>query len=187
MSPIPLGILAASGGGAQPAFDLLETQVLSSAASSVTFTGLGAYTDYQHLQVRISARTTQSTASNNFMRLNINGDSASNYNGHYMQFTIGGSQQEALMSQSFISLPKMNAEFPSTNIYTPSIIDITDFSNANKFTTVRAVGGIGHAGDGNLNFMSGLWRNTNAVTQLQFISPSNSFATSSRFSLYGAK
>jgi hypothetical protein len=35
----------------QEAFDLLETTTLTTSASSVTFSGLGAYSDYKHLQI----------------------------------------------------------------------------------------------------------------------------------------
>ena len=35
------------------AYDLLETTTLTSSASSVTFSGLGSYTDYKHLQIRM--------------------------------------------------------------------------------------------------------------------------------------
>ena len=71
--PIPLGILAVAGAGAGGgnSFDLLETTVLSSAASTVSFTGLSGYTQYKHLQFRYVARTgtTTSTTSNIYFNL----------------------------------------------------------------------------------------------------------------------
>mgnify|MGYP003645637262 FL=1 len=59
MTPLPLGILAlagVTGGGA--AYELLETTTLNSGASSITFSGLSAYSDFKHLQIRGTQRLT---------------------------------------------------------------------------------------------------------------------------------
>ena len=60
MSPIPLGILAASGSGGAKAFDLLNTTILSSTATSVTF-DLSSFTDYEYFQFRIVAKANTGT------------------------------------------------------------------------------------------------------------------------------
>jgi hypothetical protein len=54
-----LGVLQAQAAGqvAAGSFDLLETQVLTSSAASVTFSSLSTYAaDYQHLQIRIVSK-----------------------------------------------------------------------------------------------------------------------------------
>lgn len=53
MSPWIFGYLGAAGAGAlEPAYFELETFELSSTASTVSWTNLGAYSDYRHLEIR---------------------------------------------------------------------------------------------------------------------------------------
>ena len=53
-------------------FDLLETTTLSTSASSVTFSGLGAYSDYKHLQIRSVARDRSTDNSSKRLVMQIN-------------------------------------------------------------------------------------------------------------------
>jgi hypothetical protein len=64
MSPIPLGILAASGAGAATAFEHLSTTILGSAASTVTL-DLSGFPEYEYFHVRIVSRAT-TTGTNPF-------------------------------------------------------------------------------------------------------------------------
>ena len=184
MSLVLLGILnsQAAGAGGAGAYDLLETQVLASSASSVTFTGLGSYSDYKHLQLRVTARGDSGSVPNQW--LEFNGDTTSS---NYKYHALTGSGSSVI---SFSGSPMFLHELPNpgetSGIYASKVIDILDFSSTTKNTTVGTAVGI-NASFNRITLTSGLWINTNAVTSINTYPSSGNFITGSRFSLYGVK
>jgi hypothetical protein len=178
MSLILLGILnsqaAAAGGGA--AYDLLETQTLASSAASVTFTGLGSYTDYKHLQIRATVKAAGLTL------MRFNGDTGSNYADHRLQGD--GSLVESYNRTSQTSMIAGRSANAGTNIFGPLVCDILDFSSTNKNTTIRTFSA--NLYDNLLSFGSGFYNITSAITSIELFE-SSSFFTGCRFSLYGVK
>lgn len=182
MSFTLLGILnsQAAGAGGAGAYDLLETTVLTSSASSVSFTGLGDYSDYKHLQLRIVGTLNISTQS----QLRFNSDSGSNYSWHYVwgrgdSVTIfGAGSQTQIAFNNFGVSPQVST----------SIVDILDFSSSSKNTTIRALSG-GAAADATTRvaLYSGGWYNTSAVTQFEILGNTRSYDIGTRFSLYGIR
>jgi hypothetical protein len=66
---------------------------------------------------------------------------------------------------------------------------VLDYKNTNKFKTTRSLAG-GDTNGGSYqeaNFMSGLWRNTAAITQIDVSSSAGNLAQYSHFALYGVK
>jgi hypothetical protein len=189
MTPIPLGILALSGVFASGAFDLLETTTLTTSASSVTFSGLGAYSDYKHLQIRGVMRTVSSPFTESFgMRLNSRSTS-----GQYSHELSGnGSGVESLnRNENFI---KLAAYAPggtaTTGAFMPFVIDILDYSNSSKNTTIRSFSGYTESATParSVYLTSGLYALTTAITSIQIGAISGPFlASGSRFSLIGIK
>ena len=191
MSFILLGILnsqvEAGGGGA---FDLLETTVLSSAASSVTFSNLNTYSDYKHLQVRIVARDTNSFASTiRDLNMRLNSDSGTNYFGHEL---IGDPSAPGVFSQNLGNTTRIRAratidDTATANVFVASIWDILDFNNTSKNKTVRILSGTNQGNtDARIVLTSGAWNNTSAITSIS-IGSAESHKIGSRFSLYGIK
>ena len=87
-----LGVLQAQAAGGVvgvDAFDLLETQTLGTAAASVTFSSLSTYAaDYQHLQIRMVAKSADGVSSNlRDLRIQVNADTAANYAAHVLRET----------------------------------------------------------------------------------------------------
>lgn len=183
MSPIPLGILALAGAaGGAPAYDLLETTTLTSSASSVSFTGLNAYSDYKHLQIRAVVQNATDVP----FYLQINGDTGSNYAWHRLRAT--GSSVSSLngSNQPRIDFGPATVTSFNSSAYNATIIDLLDYSSSSKNSTVRFMNGyISSSGEKQLNFGSGLWNNTSAVTSLLFYG--NTFVSGTRFSLYGVR
>jgi hypothetical protein len=69
-----------------------------------------------------------------------------------------------------------------------NIIDILDYANTNKYKTTRTLSGGDNNGSGFVQFMSGNWRNTNAVTSIDiFQVDGDTIAEYSQFALYGIK
>jgi len=188
MSFILLGILNSQAAGAvgAGAYDLLETTVLTSSASSVSFTGLDSYTDYKHLQIRTVNKTDPSRETDD-MQVQFNGDTGSNYAYHVL-----GTQGSTVFSsddpnKSAITIGgTLGASTP--NIFGSFVIDILDFSSDTKNTTIKSLGGRVISGDNYLNLTSGLYANTNDITEV-LLKPSigPNFVAGSRFSLYGIK
>ena len=184
-----LGVLQAQAAGAGPAgagsFDLLETQVLASSASSVTFSSLAATygADYQHLQLRLTTRTDRVNPIDN-MRLNFNGDTGSNYRHHWL-LGDGGSVTSSTIASTNIELYRSAAATATSGIFGANVVDILDPFSSNKNTVIRNFAGITTAAN-EVRLQSGLWVNTAALTTITISSGWN-FVTGSRFSLYGWK
>jgi len=181
MSPIPLGILAVAGSAPAGAYELIQTQVLSSSASSVTFSSIPQ--TYKHLQVRLISQNDNSASTNAFLR--INSDSGSNYAWHYLSANGSSVSSSAAASQSSVLF---NSQSNGTaNAFGSSVIDVLDYSAITKNKTVR-IATSRSAPFNNIGLWSGLWADTSAVTALSFANTnSTSFVAGSRFSLYGIK
>ena len=185
--PIPLGILAVAGAGAAGApssFDLLETTVLGSSASSVTFSSIDQ--SYKHLQIRMVSRNSGDTTS---PTLRFNSDSGANYATHRL-YGFG----ESVTSGAVTGDPSMaliafrSNSLSSTTDFGAGIVDILDYTNTSKNTTIRGLGGREQGNGSTSDFvvlLSGVWLNTSAVTSITL--STNTYQAGSRFSLYGIK
>lgn len=192
MSPFPLGILAASGVEAAAdltSYYLLDSQVLASTASTVTFSNLvSSYgSTYQHLQIRWSARTNRGS-NNDVLQLYFNNDTGANYTLRrlFLEGALG------LRAQNYNSI---NATQPGTfavtgaNAATDSFgsgfFDILDPFETTKNTTVSGLSGSASTYI-DVGLSGGLWVNTAAVDEIDIFAI-GSFVANSRFSLYGMK
>ena len=68
-----------------------------------------------------------------------------------------------------------------------SIIDIIDYASTTKNKTVRAFFGLDLNGSGSVTLGSGLWMNTNAITDININAAADPMAAGSTFALYGIK
>jgi hypothetical protein len=171
------------------AYDLLETEILTGSQASVTFSSLGDYATagYQHLQIRMTGRSTRSATNSDF-DFRFNGDSGTNYTWHYMRGS--GSAMESAGGGGLDSVRGYQTLTGATNTsgsFAATVIDILDPFETTKNTTIRFFTGF----TGSLNRVlleSGAWLNTNAVTSITFDEYyGSSFSAGSRFSLYGLK
>ena len=187
MSLIPFGFWAASGaGGGGGAYDLLETTTLTSSASSVTFSGLGSYSDYAHLQIRAVTRTGVGTYSETLLQ--FNGDTGSNYSTHRLRGNGSNVTSSGWIADTKIHASSGEQSNSASGAYFAMVLDILDFSSSSKNTTIRSLsGGTGMSNtQDQVALTSGVWVNTAAVTSMEF-SYSVDFQAGSRFSLYGIK
>lgn len=176
------GVLASSGGGAAGAYELISTTVLSTATASVTFNSIPANT-YKHLQLRVVGSL--STATNNQMLIRFNGDSGTNYAWHSLTGDGAAVASTAGATQSAIQAGIVGY---NANTFSGSIIDILDYSSTAKNTTVRSLHGVYVSGGLiRAGIHSGVWLNTAAVSSIVVSDNNASFASGSRFSLYGIK
>jgi hypothetical protein len=74
--------------------------------------------------------------------------------------------------------------------FSPFVFDILDYTNTNKYKTIRTLSGTNNNSAGTnsyVRFSSGLWMNTNAITSVTIYAASGNFAQHSQLALYGIK
>jgi hypothetical protein len=149
----------------------IATQTLGSAAASVTFSSIPqGYTD---LVIVVNAGASAATANGG---IRFNGDTGNNYS----QTTMRGNGSAAASA----NIAKINLDYYgfTTSLTNLEIIQIQNYSNSTTYKTVLARG---DSADYGVRAQVGLWRNTSAITRIDFKSDAYNFITGSTFSLYG--
>jgi hypothetical protein len=165
-------------------FHHLETVRLGNNASSITFTNLSQYADYQHLQVRFVG-TQVNVGGLDTMLMRVNGDTGSNYSFHYLRninSTVASGAQ-ASYNYPYIGL-MAGKDQPESGAL---IIDFVDAFETTKYKTIRSLGGTAISGDKGVGLYTALWMNTSAVSSITLAGFTGNLAAGSRFSLYGIK
>lgn len=188
MAPI-LGIMASqiSGHlfGPTGAWDSIATvNVGAGGSSTISFTSIPS--TYTHLQIRFLAADTGSAARDVPLNLKFNSDST---NGNYRVHRLGGSGSGfATDSYNLPIAGATNGNGNAATYYAAGVIDILDYANTSKYTTVRSLSGWDGNGSGYIWEMSELWMNTSAITQIDITNyDSLSYRQYSQFALYGIK
>ena len=183
MIVLPLGILDSSGGGVGgPAFELISTQLLSSATSSVTFSSIP--TNYKHLQLRYTAHT---SANQSTLRGRFNSDTTSaNYTRHFLSGDGAAAASSATTSNGWLDFGPLDQ---GSNLVGVGVIDVFDYANTDKNKTTRALSGRAGSSNRLVTLSSGAWLSTSAVTELTLSEAlyGQNLLSGSRFSLYGIK
>lgn len=179
MTPI-LGIWASGiTSSKQNSYESIATITVGSPVSSISFTSIPQ--TYQHLQIRAIAKAVNNDQG---YFLQINGDTAANYNSHAVY-----GQGSSAVAFSNNTWGGVDVAPTSSTQFSPIIVDILDYTNTNKFKTVRNLSGVDNNGSGYAFFTSGLWRNTAAINRLdirEFLGGGN-ISQYSSFALYGIK
>lgn len=186
--PIPLGVLAVAGAGgaAAGAFELIQTTVLTSEASSVTLSNLSGL-DYKHLQLRVVARTSRSDTVDE-LHMRFNGISTTTYNWHGLTTTGSTINSQNFLNQNKINLATVPAAQNSAEVFGATIIDILDYKTGNKNVVSRSMGGMAITGANYLAFSSGFRATTTSLSSVTFLPLTGpNFGSGSRFSVYGIK
>jgi hypothetical protein len=183
VSPI-LGIYASQISGhlfaPSGAYDSIATATFTGSALSVTFSSIPS--TYTHLQIRGLART---PSGNDQIDLRFNGDSGNNYSMHGLSGDGASTAAEGYGTQNRIFA--VNSPVTNADVYCVSVIDILDYANTNKNTTVRTLQGRDTNGAGILALNSGAWYNTAAVTSITLAARVYNPTSISSFALYGIK
>lgn len=181
MSPI-LGIYASARPPITGDYESIATVTVGSGGSSaITFSSIPS--TYQHLQIRIIARDAGGSGE---FKIELNSDTTTtNYRRH-------GIQGDGSTAYAFTSNNNTDAAMPysgqTASVFGGYVIDILDYANTNKNTTIRTLGGHDLNGSGIMGFYSNLWNNTAAVTSIDLKIPGGTnFAQYSHFALYGCK
>jgi hypothetical protein len=167
-------------------FESISTTVLTGNQSTINFTSIPQ--TFTHLQLRIIGRNNQvGSNQREYFKCNFNSDTTSaNYRRHEI-LADGASVTAGNAQDGGISLgPTIN----STSTFSAHIVDFLDYTNTNKYKTVRTIAGYDGNGFGECHFNSGVWLSTSAITSINlspFISGANSFTQYTSLALYGVK
>lgn len=161
-------------------------EVGAGGASSIEFTNIPAI--YKHLQVRYIVRTAWSGQVEDTINVRFNSDSGSNYAWHALVGTGSAVSAGAGVSQTRARSTRGSAASETASVFGAGVLQILDYADTSKNTTVFTFGGVDGNGNGQAVNNSGLWMNTSAVTTLTLISDSgNNFVEFSTAALYGVK
>ena len=168
--------------------EAIATTYLEVDVASVTFSSLGSY---EHLQLRISAKSARSTSyTNDDIMMRFNGDTGSNYSYHRITGEDTTPDADATSSGSYIKVSSIQSDAGLSGAanYGGLIVDILDYADdGNKNTTVMGASGLTVApiGKNRVTFFMGLWNNTDDVTSIVLTPANGDFIRGSEISLFG--
>ena len=168
-------------------FESIATVTVGSGgAANIDFTSISA--SYQHLQLRGISKSTSTGADSQWFYMQLNSDTASNYNSHQLYGT-GASAVATNNASDAIRLGGSVRSSAASQMFTTHVIDILDYANTSKNTTVRSFSGwdTNNTTTGVVWHSSGLWRSTSAVTSIRLGIVVENFTQHSTFALYGIK
>jgi hypothetical protein len=142
-----------------PTYDLLASNVLSSNASSVTFSSIPA--TYRDLVLVVTAKITVGTGG---ASMRFNADSGSNYNMVTMEGTGSATQSGSGSGYNALYVNLNNGELYTGP--TVSIIQIMDYSATNKHkSTLHRANGLSSTSVG---ATAGRWASTSAINSIEY-------------------
>ena len=168
--------------------EAIATTYLEADAASVTFSSLGTY---QHLQIRFSVRTVRASDLET-VGIRFNSDTGNNYatNRFFGTGTSEGAGPEITTRRAYAAGQMPTASMHPRTVYGVGLVDILDYGNANKNTTVQfASSEVGTDATHYVTTGAGLWDATDAVTSI-LLYPANGsagFLRGSEFTVYGLK
>ena len=173
-----LGTFAQQGAAGGTSYESIATTSVSTGTTTIEFASIPS--TYTHLQIRgIWSRV----STNQYAYLRFNTDTGTNYAWHDIYGDGAGIFAERNASQDAIAM----AYSSSGTTFTGFVYDILDYANTTKYKTVRGIEGRDLNGSGAIAFHSGLWLNTNAITNIRIHTSANQIAQYSHFALYGIK
>jgi len=187
MTPI-LGIMASqiSGHLETGAYESISTVTVGvGGAANVTFSSIPS--TYTHLQIRGISKTNRTSSSVDSIKVQFNGDTASNYTYHELIGNGASALSDNVTSTSFTVIAR-TAGNANTNFFGAFTCDILDYANNNKYKTHRTLSGVDLNGSGALFFNSGLWMSTSAITSIVIAPQTGTLLNQySSLALYGIK
>jgi hypothetical protein len=182
-----LGTVSSSVQKSFGSFESIATTTIGPGGSySIGFTNIPQ--TFTHLHVRGIIRSNrESSAGEGFnLRLNDNGNAVYAYHRIYGDgSTVIADGESGGGGMPFGGIPASTAP---ASVYGAVIFDILDYTNSNKYKTIRQFTGNDRNGAGFMGFGSGLYANTNAITEFYFYgSSAQNLSQYSTLALYGIK
>jgi hypothetical protein len=184
-SATAFGGLGASVAPLITSYESIETVTVGS-GGVINFSFTSIPSTYTHLQLRGIVRSNQAGSGITTSTLQFNSDTGSNYTYHNLigngtAASVGG--VASATASVITNAPQLSA---TSNAFGVTIIDILDYTNTNKYKTIRALHGADLNGSGQIILSSGLWMNTSAITSI-LVNPAADAVQYTHFALYGIK
>lgn len=176
-------MLAGNSAYSPGSFDLLETEILLSPQASVTFSDLITKyaTEYQNLQIRMTARASRSGATTDPLIVKLNG--ATQTYAHHL-YGNGSTAGSGYVATAYSVLDAITAPGAVAGLFGSCVIDILDPFKTAKNKTIKAFSGANNV----VALSSAFWNLTNPTSSITLSAYSaTDFLIGSRFSLYGFK
>jgi len=172
-------------------YQSIATTTVSSPVATVTFSSIPA--TFTHLQLRVVSKTTDTAVGEDSTNLYFNADTTyTNYRSHWIRgngTSISASTIQASGYNIYAGIIPTSGS-GQTGYFGASVIDILDYTNTNKFKTVRTFNGdnMMNVSYNFIGFYTSLWKSTAAITDITFTVPGGTnYAQYSKFALYGIK
>lgn len=164
-------------------FESIATALGTGSSGTITFSSIPS--TYKHLQVRLFPKDTG--AANPGINLSFNSDTGNNYARHRIIGNGSAALAAGESSTSSIRLLGNAGLSPATSTYSPFVIIISDYASTDKFKTIRSFSGQDSGNAGGVEYASGLWSSTSAISTVTLTLTSGSYTTGTRVALYGIK
>ena len=167
-------------------FSIATTTVGAGGAANVEFTNIPQ--NYTHLQIRGIGRSSNVGNSFGWAYYQFNNDTAANYSSHTLQgdgSTASSNAYTGATDGTTMRATDFARNGTTANTFGVTIVDILDYSNTNKYKTIRVIGGTDANGSGKVSIASGNWRSTSAITSIKFTNQTDNWLQYSSFALYG--
>jgi hypothetical protein len=162
-------------------FQSIATVTGTGSSGSVSFTSIPS--TYSHLQIRCIMKNTSNSTN---LYIQCNGDTNNNYSYHY----VYGNGSTAAAGNATSTTFMFMARYPTStvaNAFGPTIIDIIDYNNTNKYKTLRSLSGWDTGSSGESWIGSGNWRSTSAISSITLNTDATNWNSNTTFALYGIK
>lgn len=177
-------MLAGNAAFVPTAFDSISTVTVDAGGtSSVSFTSIPS--TYQNLQLRFVAKTTiaGTGSGGEVINMTMNGTSFAD-----SAYVYASNTTLATNNNSGVNFLANLVRADDTSIFTAGIVDIFDYADTNKNTTIRTIGGYNRNGTGSeMSLNINVWNSTTAISSLTITPSSGNFPQNSRFALYGIR
>ena len=145
-------------------FESIATVTVGSGgASSIEFTSIPG--TYQHLQIRGISRLAAGTLPTVWAQFNA--DTATNYAYHLLRGSGSAASAEGGTSQSGAFAVSSAGGAQTASVFAGFVIDLLDYANTSKNTTLRSLTGGDFNGTGWVDLRSALWLSTSAITSIK--------------------
>lgn len=162
-------------------FESIATATGTGSTTTLSFTSIPS--TYTHLQIR----GINNDASGYFIQLQFNSDTGNNYTIHQL-YGNGTSATSYGSASAGAYIYGGVGGYGGSAYAAPAIIDILDYASTSKNKTARMMTGFDSNGayTGYIQFNSGVWLSTSAITRIDLKLTGN-FSTTATFALYGIK
>ena len=183
---ITAGLFDTAVAASTNSFESIATVTLGTSQTTITFNSIPQ--TYKHLQIRGIARTDRASSLVTNFFIQFNGNTTNPYT-HLLRGDGATAISSNFQDNSGSGVGYTSGPNAATGIFSASVIDILDYTNTNKYKTIRSLNGIDANGSGYMSLFSSMdTTNTNAITSIVLTQGGTyNFTANSSFALYGIK